>query len=384
MTKLRVGICSVLLAAFIAVTAGAPAKAVIRQATPATFNSVYGAAQGGDQVRLANGTYSIAGKVTSGTGRILIAPQKGANPVVSFAFNNAVKRLTLTGLRITNGFFNSSDAEQITIANSSVSGQFVFRQDAGIEDSQIVLRGNDFHDWDWPGNTYEGRVSICGCGANSLMNGITIRDNVFRGGASDGIQDSGSGTRIIHNEFFGLQSDDASGVHADPIQTWDGCCHQIKGNYFHDLPETSQLMMPDGIDHEVITDNVIAVTAPYPYSFTVFDDDHSTIRYNTLAWKTNCIFGNDCGGIRMGTKFPSTTGDEFTKIDHNIVGWINQEDGTTAVRSQNLVASGTLVGNEVRGTPTFVGGAIPSSYCGYKLTPTSAGQGWGARTDLYC
>lgn len=375
----------VLFIALLALLLPAAASATTRHATPSTFNSVYGAAVGGDVILLAGGTYpTITGKDTPGTGRIVIRPESGAKPSVNFRFDGVVNDLTLSNLTITSGHFTGANAERITVQNSNIPGQIIVDQRDGFVNSGVQFLRNDFHDYHAVPTSYEGRLSICGCGANSNRNGVIIRDNTFRGGASDGIQDSGSGTRIIHNEFYGLQKDDAAGVHADPIQTWDGCCHVIKGNYFHDLPETSVLMMPDGIDHEVITDNVVAVTAPYPYTFTVFDDNQSTIRYNTLAWKTNCIFGNDCGGIRMGTKFPGSTGDEFTKIDHNIVGWINQEDGTTAVRASNLVASGSIVGSEVRGVPTFVGGAVPSSYCGYALTATSAGQGWGARTNLYC
>ncbi len=361
------------------------ASATTLNATPATFGSVYASAQGGDTIRLATGTYSMTGKDTPGEGRIVISPQTGATPNMAFNFAGTVNDLTLSRLTIRSGRFTGANAERVTIQDSNITGQIVIDQRDGFVDSGVRIVRNDFHGWSASPSTYEGQLSICGCGANANMNGVTVRDNKFHAIVGDGVQDSGSGTRIIHNDFFDLRKDDALGVHADPIQTWDGCCHLIQGNYFHDLPETSVLMMPDGIDRERITDNVVATSAPYPYTFTVFDDHQSVIRYNTLAWKTNCIFGNDCGGIRMSTKFACPGNySNGTKIDHNIVGWINQECGTTAVRASNLVASGSIVGTEVRGTPTFVGGATPSTYCGYKLTATSAGQGWGARTDLYC
>lgn len=375
----------VLVFAFLlAMLFAAPASATVFNATPSTFSSVYNSAQGGDIIKLSTGTYSLTGKDAPGTGRIQITKQPGANPSLGFNFSGTVRDLTLNRLTITNGRLTGANAENISLVNSNVTGQIVIDQRDGFVDSNVIFRNNNFHDWHASPSSYEGQLSVCGCGANSNMNGVIIRDNVFHAITGDGIQDSGSGTRIIHNEFYDLRKDDAAGVHADPIQTWDGKNHVIKGNYFHDLPETSVLMMPDGIDHEKIMDNVVASTAPYPYAFTVFDDDHSTISHNTLVWKSNCIFGNDCGGIRMGTKFPGTTGDEFTQIDHNIVGWINNEDGTTSVRSSNLVGSGSLVGNETRGTATFVGGANPTSYCGYALTPSSLGQGLGARTELYC
>jgi hypothetical protein len=136
-------------------------------------------------------------------------------------------------------------------------------------------------------------------------------------------------------------------------------------------------MAPDGADHELIEDNVVAGEVDgYPFAVTLWSDDGSVIRHNTFS-DGACLYDIRCGVVSLGSKSgrPPGTG---TVIEDNVMGKVSVPNGSASVarRSHNLLASGTPAGEgELRGVPTYTGGAAPSSYAGFRLAPGSLGVG---------
>jgi hypothetical protein len=141
----------------------------------------------------------------------------------------------------------------------------------------------------------------------------------------------------------------------------------------HDMPEVPFIMAADGTDHELIEDNVVEGSSHgYPY-ITLFSDDSSIVRHNTFA-DGACAFNIRCGVLRLGNKDSDDLG-HGTVIEDNILSKIQIEGSSTiARRSHNLLANDSPSGQgEIRGKPTYVGGATPQSYAGYRLKAGSLG-----------
>jgi hypothetical protein len=143
----------------------------------------------------------------------------------------------------------------------------------------------------------------------------------------------------------------------------------------HDMPEVPFIMAADGTDHELIEDNVVEGSSHgYPY-ITLFSDDSSIVRHNTFA-DGACAFNIRCGVLRLGNKDSDDPG-RGTIVEDNILGEISTEGSTTvAERSHNLLANDSPSGSgEIRGKPTYIGGATPTGYADYRLNSGSLGQG---------
>ena len=239
-----------------------------------------------------------------------------------------------------------------------------------LQNADVILANNDFHDWDTCSSCGEARVFLTG---GSQPSGVTIRDSRFYGGLSDGIQNGSYGTKILGNEFYDITPGSPSGVHADAIQLYGSSHTVIRGNYMHDMPEVPFIMAPDGADHELIEDNVVeGSTDGYPF-ITLFSDDSSIVRHNTFA-DGACAFNIRCGVLRLSNKDSDDLG-HGTVIEDNILGKIQIEGSSTiARRSHNLLSSDSPSGpGEIRGKPTYVGGASPGSRAGFRLKVGSLG-----------
>ena len=318
------------LAVAATLAATSPADAVERTATPETLQSVFGSAHGGDTILLASGDY---GTFHGGTksGLVTLTPQPGAAVSMAVSFNPA-SNITIDGVKITDAYLTGG-SRSITIRNSDVPGQ-VWLDTRELQDSDITLANDVFHDWDKGDGDGEGRVFLTG---GSQPSGVTIRDSEFYGGLSDGIQNGSYGTKIIGNEFHDITPGSPEGVHADAIQLYGSSHTVIRGNYMHDMPEVPFIMAADGTDHELIEDNVVEGSSHgYPY-ITLFSDDSSIVRHNTFA-DGSCAFNVSCGVLRLGAKDSDDPG-HGTVVEDNILSEISTEGSTTlAERSHNLLA----------------------------------------------
>ena len=345
------------------------ADAAEHPATPATLPSVFSSARGGDTILLASGDYgTFHGGMKSSP--VTLTPQSGASVSMDIDFNPA-SNIIIDGVRISDAFITGSATKSITIRNSDFPGQ-IWLDTRELHDSDVTLANNNFHDWDTCSSCGEARVFLTG---GSQPSGVTIRDSRFYGGLSDGIQNGSYGTRIIGNEFYAITPGSPSGVHADAIQLYGSSHTVIQGNYMHDMPEVPFIMAADGTDHELIEDNVVEGSSHgYPY-ITLFSDDSSIVRHNTFA-DGDCAFNIRCGVLRLGNKESDDPG-RGTIVQDNILAEVNTEGATTlGERSHNLISNDSPSGQaEIRGQPTYLGGASPTRYGDYRLASGSAGKG---------
>jgi Right handed beta helix region len=365
------GVARLIISAFALATVvvlPSTASAEQRTATPATLDSVFAVAGPGDTIALAGGDY---GTFRGGNkpGNVKLKPQAGAVVTMRLDFGNASK-ITIDGLTLTNVEILEG-SRNITVRNSDIPGQVVLRD---LANANVLFEHNVHRDWDKCNGCGEGRIFVTG-GRNQPPSGVTIRRSEFRGGVSDGIQNGAKGTRIIGNVFHDLGQGTQNGVHTDAIQLYGSSNTVIRGNHFYNVPDA--IMSPDGADHELIEDNVIAGDrGGYPYALTLWSDTGSIVRHNTFA-DGDCMFNLPCGILSIGSKSGEPAG-RGTIVTDNILSDISVADGdaTLAKRSHNLLAHGRpSAPGELRGNPTYVGGASPLLYAGYALKRGTLGKG---------
>ena len=357
----------------VALLAAPTADAIERHATPSNLTTVFSNARANDTIRLASGNYgTFRGGIKSGM--VTLAPEPRAHVTMELDFNPAAN-ITISRVTVTGGVITGGSTHDITIRSSNVPGQ-IWLDTRELQNADVTLANNDFHDWDTCSSCGEARVFLTG---GSQPSGVTIRNSRFYGGLSDGIQNGSYGTKILGNEFYDITPGSPSGVHADAIQLYGSSHTVIRGNYMHDMPEVPFIMGADGTDHELIEDNVVeGSTDGYPF-ITLFSDDSSIVRHNTFA-DGACAFNIRCGVLRLGNKDSDDPG-HGTIVEDNILGEIQTEGSTTvAERSHNLLANDSPSGpGEIRGKPTYVGGATPQSYAGYRLEAGLARHRQGER-----
>ena len=338
-------------------------------ANPSNLAGVFSSAKGGDTIRLAGGDYGVfRGAQKSGEVTLEAAPGAAVTMQLRFdpAANITIDGVTLTGIEIA-----GSATRNITVRNSDIRGQTTLRT-GELQDANILLDHNVHRDWNACPGCGEGRIWLPE--STSRPSGITIRNSEFKGGLSDAIQNGSNGTRILDNVFHDLVQGTADGVHTDAIQLYGSSNTLIRGNYFHDVPDA--IMAPDGADHEIIEDNVIAADpGGYPFAITLYSDDGSIIRHNTLP-DGACAFNLRCGIVSIGSKDGDDAGHD-TIIADNILGELSHGEGraTVAENSHNLYRNHLSGRAGLRGTPRFVGGEHPADYDDFALKPGSPGTG---------
>ena len=340
------------------------AGASSRSAAPSTLGDVFASARGGDTIVLAAGDYGrFSGGAKSST--VTIKPEAGATASMDVDLRSA-SQLRVEGMTI--GDLDISDSSRdVTFAGNRITGHVVIHTEQ-MNNANVVLDGNSHIDINACGSCYEGRITLPGKGPN--LSGVTIRNSLFRGGNADGIQNGSRGTAIVNNEFVDIH--ESGGVHSDPIQLYGSAQTLVRGNWIHDT--STGIMAPDGADHEVIEHNVID-PGGYPYAITLWSDDGSIVRHNTLP-DGACDFNLRCGILTLGSKSGQSAG-RATVIKDNILGEVTVGDGSAAIAEQNynLIGDDSPVGaSDARGRPKYVGGAAPATLMGFKLATGSPGR----------
>src|SRR3954451_24527583 len=349
----------------------AVAGAATLSATPASFGSVFAGAQAGDTVVLAPGAYGTFYGAQK-AGMVTVRAAAGATASLKVWFRPA-SNITLDGVTITDLEIGDAATKNIVVRDSSFDRAQAVVRTGELVNANVVFDHDSFTNFDKCSDCSEGRVQLAG--KSSKPSGVTIENSLFSGGNSDGVQDGGNGARIVGNEFAGIhQVDGASGVHADSIQLYGSANTVVRGNYFHDV--ATGIMAADGADHELIEDNVFAVSGS-PFAVDLESDNGSVFRHNTLLDHGSCDYGQRCGTLYVGNKSgdPASRG---TVVSDNILTSICVCEGATGGFGQegynlftNAPGSG---GPHPRGPPTFLGGALPGTLAGFALAPGSLGK----------
>jgi hypothetical protein len=215
----------------------------------------------------------------------------------------------------------------------------------------------------------EGRLGVNGNNvSHSVPSGIVISNNVFGpGGCSDGIQIVGgaNGVQMLNNEFVGIKQGSCDPVHADPIQFYGAIAPVVTGNYFHG---NSTGIMSAGCNgsNGTYTNNVFVTDGEYPDQIVQTGPNGGTYDHNTFGNGAKIRFGdpNHCGLVTNVT------------LTNNIMSGgldLTEGQGTSTFKiSYNI---GTGGANAISGTPTYVGGSLPSTWTGWQLASGSVGKG---------
>jgi hypothetical protein len=337
----------------------AAAGAATLNASPSSFGSVFASAQNGDTILLASGNY---GTWAGGNKVVTIKADAGASPAMKVDFDTGDGGFTLDGLSGMSGGI-ANGAHDITIRNSSFSDTM---QMSGLQNANVVFDHDKFNN--------------IGCDAGCLPrlwlpgqmqqpSGVTVQNSQFIGGSSDGIQ-AGTALSILNNEFANIVHGGCNSCHTDNIQLYGGQAGNgvgttIKGNYIHD-GETG-IVQFDGGGRNDVEDNVIAHMSLFGMDFG--GDDSSTIVHNTE-------FAISGQGLDMTSKAGQNSVN--ATIRDNVLKAIalldSDSNATPKVNANNMLLSGAS-GQNFNGTPSFQGGANPTTYAGFALAAGSPGKG---------
>jgi Right handed beta helix region len=295
---------------------------------------------------------------------VVVRPVKGSSASMDLELA-ASSGLRLVGL-IIDGVVMSNSAN-ITLSHNTFTGMSLVQTQRAH--ANILFDSNRLDGISAGPTNYEGRLTIRGYD-NTQPVGVTISNNHFGGGCSDGVQVIGDayGVRIgPGNKFTGLRQRGCV-EHVDPIQLYGGPHVVVRGNYFHDNGDgTGGVESFDGDDYGTVTNNVFVCTCEYPYSVAASGGDNWVVEHNTFAGGGLVSFANANDG-------DSASGNVVRNNVFTNGRGISAPGSAWGTNDHNLNAGVPGRGN-LRGKPVFVGGKKPKSYRGYRLARGSRGKG---------
>ena len=365
------------------------------------LNTDYQSASPGQTICLASGTYSWTATATRSSGApVLIQPAPGASVTFSQFTANPASYVTIAGPLTMQGSTLEGETSNLTIFNTSQTGQIEPMVDDFTSSSNVNIDNNSWTNTSQCGSG--GRIYIDWNNTNPHTPiGTTISNNYFDGGCTEDILLSGGGgTTIIGNDFYAEDNKLDETIHSDTIQELDWGNDVIKDNWFHDQIDVPSCGWAewDGGEKNVIENNVISHAGGVTgsdgcageYGPALMDDgfgnaaDGSTVSHNVIepGYLEN---GTTRGGnIDLGGKTSEGAG-AGTQILNNTYDHISNGDGgedATFTTGYNLCATScTTTGDQgsragdIVGSPSWVGGSAPSSFTGFALAQGSQGIG---------
>jgi hypothetical protein len=290
-----------------------------------------------------------------------ITPRVGNSRYIRF------ESLTVSGL-----LQNSCSTHIQWVNNTFVDMSAV--TNSGCSNLDTIFDGNTFNNINVGPNSYEGRLSIVyGC-----PSGITVRNNTFSGGISDGIQVLGGACNVQigpGNVFQNILEANCGAVHCDAIQLYGaGANVNIEGNWFKN--GDTFIMAPDGSDNLLVKNNVFDGTGvAYPFKLQFGTASSLTFQHNTLKDASVAI------DSKTGT--PASTN---ANVQNNVHVGASSYKTTGGSGCSNCVFANNLFDNSgdalgstnVIGAPTFSGGSSPATWAGWRMANGSLGKSAGS------
>lgn len=340
-----------------------PAAGCDRNASTATFSSQVSAAEPGQVICLASGHYGT----WMGTNKaITITKQSGATVAIAIHFTTGTSGFTLDGLTIAGGRITNG-ANSITIKNSEFTGHLIID---GVENANILLDNNTHININSCRRCVPAAIHLAY--SSNIFSGVTVKNSLFQGGNADGIQ-AGTGLNILNNRFIDISEHGDEELHTDPIQLIGAKGAVVRGNYLYNTSDG--IVAYDGLDSATIEDNVIDLVSGR-WGIELYADKNSVVRHNTLVYRTTCSYG-PCGQILLDHK-PGDPAGSGTIVEYNVATRIGLSNGSAASVNRKNMLRQDVSGDNFRGTPTYVGGNIPTTYEGFTLADGSFGKGAGA------
>lgn len=335
----------------------------------------------GGTVCLNAGTYSFNATVSKSSMTTVTAAQGVSMTQITFTTfeTNTSSNLRFDSITISGdgGIGNGPDdpgSTHIKLTNSRVVPPGSLCIQGSNDHMDVVIDNVDF------GGTGqaacgEGRLDIRGACHNC---DIVIKNSTFGpGGASDGIQISWGtdGVTIGPDNMFvgiGLPTGSCGSVHCDAIQPYGAANLVITSNYFYNVPDilaafdcesgnggTSPITMTNNIMYQDPDSGPVAVN---------YVDVHpgDSFTHNTLGPGTEFrLYGGNQGCASSGVLIR----------DNIMQGGCSIETGSHTTNHNLIPGGGSCAGTGgINGSPTYVGGSLPTTRAGWQLTSGSLGH----------
>jgi hypothetical protein len=331
----------------------------------ANVSTAVSAAAAGSTICLNAGSYNLSLTNVTKSPRVTIRSTTGQSASLGITLTGT-NGLTIDSVTIPNASLSGSTTKNITIQNSAFTGAIVI---SDLANANVLLNANT-HNNIQGGGQFIAPARIHLSYGSSTPSGVTIQNSLMDGGSADGVQ-TGVGVNIINNEFRNIKEGTCTDCHTDAIQLLGASDSVIRGNYIHNV--STGIVAYDGVTRATIEDNVVD-TASRPWGIELYADTNSVVRHNTVVYRATCDYNLPCGTIALDHKSTDPAGRGTVLVD-NIATSIATTNGSTyAQRDHNLVRSGAISG-DIQGSPTYVGGSLPTTLTGFKLAVGSLGKG---------
>lgn len=379
--------------------------------TTATFASRYSAAVGGDVLCLTTGAYGeFAGSAKSSPG-VTITPASGQAPTMTMNTSGTASWITLDGIKITGGISHiNGGTTHYTVKNAEFANQLIIDGlGTDFNNSAITLGPNvnfTMND-DTDGNTAldEGRVTIKRDDDGTTPSGILFTGDTWGNptaghtalgngappsGCWDGILANAGGWTVEDSTFANMTQGPVSNdgfcqAHVDSVSFFagnNGTYRNVTFTRVYIYESQSGIVDYDSHGINVVVQNSAFQTIP-PYGINPCAAvcvkgsadqvvSHNTFRDAEFQYGWNNHGTQATGGIATDNIFdaPPTLD---TASDTGETG-----TPTFAAQHHNWCVAGTCTGTgSLNGAPapSWIGGATPTTYAGYKLSPGTRGTG---------
>jgi hypothetical protein len=347
---------------------GAFAQTCTTTISPGTnLASAVSSAAAGSTICLNSGNWgstSLNGIVK--TSYVTVRSTTGVGAIVVPTITGGTQFVRLSSLTIGGAAINGANTKHIAVTNS-VFTQKMDINTIGFNNNDILIDGNTFNSIGSGGGT-EGRLNVYWPGGpGTVAAGVTVSNNTFdKGGCSDGIQLGAYGVVVGPGNYFGSLPQGSCTEHVDAIQGYGQSHSVIRGNYF--VRPRVCLGFYDGGAAEVFENNVFVGNG--------VDGTQCVIDLGSLtstSFKHNTLHNVSprVGGIN------SSAGGSGTYTENIMVSSSFKAGPSSACSSctftHNLFSSGGNGTNNLTGTPTFIGGSLPTTLAGWQLASSSIG-----------
>ena len=357
-------------------------------ATTSDYEDVIDGASAGDLILLAAGTY---GPWLGTDKAITLAPEPGENVTMQVGdLRDGEGGWTIDGCHTeisvsTNGMVR----EALPFSSTGITLEYVYHQTGGTPHTDITIRrcwftetfsalvdvGSSVLNWTFDRCYFDG-LDDANVEAALQVYGTTvlIKNCLFNNLTADGVKlSAGTGHTVQDCEFRDVNPH-GGGNHTDCIQQNGATGGTFVRNFFVGFEQGIGIF--DGTASNVITDNVLD-NRPEPAVHWITmgaDNPASTVNHNTV-WGDNS--SGQYPSIVVGSKPAMAL--SISSVKNNIImgtfstaGIAGGSDGVPTDNDHNMFSGATAP--NIDGTPTFVGGASPDTYQGFKLTSGSAGR----------
>lgn len=341
------------------INSGANVSSAISNASPGTTICLNDGSYGG---------FTLSNVSKSPRVVVLATNNLGASFSGTITITGGTNGVTFDGFEFRNITITGSSTRELTFRNYNQTGKLTID---GVTHATPNILFEDFTQNNVSASTApNARIHFSYTGRSTPV--ATIRRATLDGGCADGIQ-SGVPFIIEDSQLMNMQVGSCpNDPHTDALQLYGGpfAGTIIRNNYFY--RNVQVLTAYDGVDNILIENNIFD---PGPNGerrdcqIELYSDDSSIIRHNTVLYR-----GSSYGNICLDRKSSDNAGFGTIVVD-NIANSIQSANGSSyALRSNNLVRSGAS-SNDISGTPTFVGGATPTTIDGFELASGSPGKG---------